>query len=99
MSFPGRLAKKVATIRRTASEANCASPVLRMVWVEIASVSGGRASSTRELGINLRISPEMMSYLQQNVGKMEPSIENVDDRPDAWLYWGGDRNNADLKCT
>ncbi|RYP24055.1 hypothetical protein DL765_000783 [Monosporascus sp. GIB2] len=32
----------------------------------------------------------LLSFLEQNVGKMEPSIEKVSDRKDQWVYWGGD---------
>jgi len=39
----------------------------------------------------------MLSFLQQNVGKMEPSIEKLDDRKDAWVYWGTQDMNA-MKC-
>lgn len=39
-----------------------------------------------------------MSFIQQNVGKMEPSVENVDDRKDDWLYWGSQADVNDRKC-
>ncbi|RYP19213.1 hypothetical protein DL767_009698 [Monosporascus sp. MG133] len=38
---------------------------------------------------------KLLSGLQSNVGKMEPGIENIDDRKDQWVLWGG-RNNADF---